>query len=59
MREALNTLHAKALIESSPQKGVRVCPRNDCNVLDPEVIGWLYEVGPDRSFLDSLGEVQQ
>lgn len=59
VRETLNTLRAKALIESRTKKGVRVRPRTDWNVLDPEVIGWFYEVGPDRSFLDSLCEVRQ
>jgi GntR family galactonate operon transcriptional repressor len=58
MREALKILSAKGLIESRPKTGTKVRPRVEWNILDPEVIGWLYEVGPDRSFLDSLCEVR-
>ena len=58
MREALKILSAKGLIESRPRTGTKVRPRADWNILDPEVIGWLYEVGPDRSFLDALCEVR-
>jgi GntR family transcriptional regulator, galactonate operon transcriptional repressor len=57
-REALKILSAKGLIESRPKTGTRVRPRAEWNILDPEVIGWLYEVGPDRSFLDALCEVR-
>lgn len=58
MREALKILSAKGLIESRPRTGTKVRPRADWNILDPEVIGWLYETGPDRSFLDALCEVR-
>lgn len=58
MREALKILSAKGLIESRPRTGTKVRPRADWNILDPAVIGWLYEVGPDRSFLDALCEVR-
>ena len=58
MREALKILSAKGLIESRPKTGTKVRPRADWNILDPDVIGWLYEVGPDRSFLDALCEVR-
>lgn len=58
MREALKILSAKGLIESRPRTGTKVRPRADWNILDPDVIGWLYEVGPDRSFLDALCEVR-
>ncbi|HEY6409514.1 MAG TPA: FadR/GntR family transcriptional regulator [Ktedonobacteraceae bacterium] len=58
MREALKILSAKGLIESRPKTGTRVRPRAEWNILDSEVIGWLYEVGPDRSFLDALCEVR-
>jgi len=58
MREALKILSAKGLIESRPKTGTKVRPRADWNILDTEVIGWMYEVGPDRSFLDELCEVR-
>jgi DNA-binding FadR family transcriptional regulator len=58
MREALKVLNAKGLIESRPRTGTRVRPRAEWNILDPEVIDWLYEAGPDQSFLDALCEVR-
>lgn len=58
VREALKILSAKGLIESRPKTGTRIRPRGAWNLLDPEVIGWLYEVGPDQSFLASLCEVR-
>jgi GntR family galactonate operon transcriptional repressor len=58
VREALKILSTKGLIESRPKTGTRVRPRAEWNILDPGVIGWLYEVGPDRPFLDALCEVR-
>jgi DNA-binding FadR family transcriptional regulator len=58
MREALKILSAKGLIESRPRTGTRVRPRAEWNILDPDVIGWFYEVGPDPAFLDALCEVR-
>jgi DNA-binding FadR family transcriptional regulator len=58
VREALKILSTKGLIESRPRTGTRIRPRIEWNLLDPEVIGWLYEIGPDQSFLDSLCEVR-
>src|SRR5579883_2217838 len=58
MREALKILSTKGLIESRPKTGTRVRPRAEWNILDPGVIGWLFEVGPDRKFLDALCEVR-
>jgi GntR family transcriptional regulator, galactonate operon transcriptional repressor len=58
VREALKILGTKGLIESRPKTGTRIRPRVEWNLLDPAVIGWLYEVGPDQSFLDSLCEVR-
>jgi GntR family transcriptional regulator, galactonate operon transcriptional repressor len=58
LREALKMLGAKGLIASRPKTGTRVRPRADWNLLDPEVIGWQYEVGFDRSFLQAICEVR-
>ncbi len=58
MREALKILSSKGMIESRPKTGTRVRSRAEWNILDPGVIGWLFEVGPDRKFLDSLCEVR-
>jgi DNA-binding FadR family transcriptional regulator len=35
-----------------------VRPRSEWNILDPGVIGWLFEIGPDQAFLDALCEVR-
>jgi GntR family transcriptional regulator, galactonate operon transcriptional repressor len=58
MREALKILGAKGLIVARPKTGTKVRPRIEWNILDADVINWLYEVGPDPSFLDSLCEVR-
>jgi GntR family galactonate operon transcriptional repressor len=58
LREALKMLGAKGLIESRPKTGTRVRPRVDWNLLDPDVIGWQYEVGFDRSFLQAICEIR-
>lgn len=58
MREALKMLSAKGLIESRPRTGTRVRPRAEWNILDPDVIGWRYEIGPDRIFLEELCEIR-
>src|SRR5581483_10533647 len=42
MRESLKILSAKGLIESRPRTGTKVRPRADWNILDPEVLGWMY-----------------
>ena len=58
LREALKMLAKKRLIESRPRTGTRVRPREDWNLLDPDVISWQYEIGPDRSFLQAICEVR-
>lgn len=58
MREALKILSAKGLIEARPRTGTKVRPRTQWHILDPDVISWLYEAGPDRAFLDALCEVR-
>lgn len=58
LREALKLLGAKGLIESRPKIGTRVRQRGDWNLLDPDVIAWQYEIGPDASFLQALCEIR-
>src|SRR5260221_10633433 len=58
LREALKLLVAKGLIESRPKIGTHVRPRTDWNLLDPDVISWQYEIGPDRSFLQAVCEIR-
>ncbi|WP_201377790.1 FadR/GntR family transcriptional regulator [Ktedonobacter sp. SOSP1-85] len=58
LREALKTLSAKGLVEARPKIGTRVLPRARWNLLDPEILAWHYEAGPDTEFLRALSEVR-
>jgi GntR family galactonate operon transcriptional repressor len=58
LREALKILSAKGLIESRPKTGTRVRPREEWNLLDPDVLAWLNEVGPDKNFLQAICEIR-
>jgi GntR family transcriptional regulator, galactonate operon transcriptional repressor len=58
LREALKILSAKGLIESRPRTGTRVRPRDEWNLLDPDVLAWQQRVGPDRTFLLAVCEVR-
>lgn len=46
VREGMRTLASMGLVESRPQRGTRVLPRTDWNLLDPRVIQWRGE-GPE------------
>ncbi|GCE51197.1 DNA-binding FadR family transcriptional regulator [Thermosporothrix hazakensis] len=58
VREALKLLSAKGLIESRPKIGTRVRPRAEWNLLDPDVIAWQSEAGPDLHFLLDICEIR-
>jgi DNA-binding FadR family transcriptional regulator len=57
-REALKILSAKGLIESKPKRGTLVCERSRWNLLDPEVMGWMFETTPSNEFMDGLFELR-
>jgi GntR family galactonate operon transcriptional repressor len=59
LREAIKVLAAKRLVESRPKTGTRVRPRSDWNVLDPDVLAWRVEAGPDSDFLGQALEVRR
>lgn len=40
LREAVKVLSGKGLISTAPRSGTRVRPRNDWNLLDPDVLRW-------------------
>ena len=42
-REAMRTLAAKGLLESTPKIGTRIAPRRDWHLLDPDVLAWHFE----------------
>lgn len=59
LREAIKVLAAKRLVESRPKTGTRVLARREWNLLDPDVLAWLLEAGPDREFLTQAMELRQ
>lgn len=59
LREAYRVLAAKGLIASRPNVGTRVRPRQDWNLLDPDVLGWLLEVAPTIEFITDLFDLRQ
>jgi DNA-binding FadR family transcriptional regulator len=58
VREALKVLASKGLVEARPKTGTRARPRRDWNLLDPDVLAWQYEVGPDEQFFHDLIEIR-
>lgn len=58
-REALRILSAKGLVESRPKTGTRVSPRDKWHLLDPDVLGWIFEFEPDDDLLASLFELRK
>lgn len=59
LREATKVLAAKGLVEAKPKTGTRVRPRRDWNLLDPDVLTWQLDAGPDRHFLDDVLELRR
>jgi DNA-binding FadR family transcriptional regulator len=59
VREAIKVLAAKGLVESRPKVGTRVRPRRDWNLLDPDVLAWQIEAGPDGRFLEQALELRR
>lgn len=58
IREAIRTLAAKGLVESRPKTGTRVRDRRDWNLLDPELLGWMFEGAPSLPFVRSLFQLR-
>lgn len=58
-REALRILSAKGLVESRPKTGTRVSPREKWQMLDPDVLAWIFEFEPDDDLLASLFELRK
>jgi DNA-binding FadR family transcriptional regulator len=57
-REAIRTLVAKGLLESRPKAGTRVTPRERWNVLDPDVLAWMFSDQPNAAFVRDLFELR-
>jgi DNA-binding FadR family transcriptional regulator/acetyl esterase/lipase len=57
-REAMRTLSAKGLITSLPKVGTKITPRNQWNILDPDLLSWSFEAEPDEKFIRDLFELR-
>lgn len=58
-REAVRILAAKGLIKAMRKVGTRVTPREEWHLLDPDVIGWIFEFEPDNMILENLFELRR
>ena len=58
LREAIKVLASKGLVELRPKVGVRVRPRKDWHLLDPDLLAWQSEAGVDEQFIRNLCEVR-
>jgi DNA-binding FadR family transcriptional regulator len=64
LREALNVLFGKGLLDARPKRGTIVRPRSEWNQLDPAVLSWLEhgtatQPGSNRCNLDDLMEIRR
>ncbi len=58
VREAIKVLAAKGLVESRPKVGTRAMPRASWSLIDPDVLAWQVQAGPDPAFFADLVEVR-
>ena len=58
MREAVKVLAAKGLLEVRPGTGMRVRPRSEWNLLDPDLLSWQCEAIADGQFVRDLYQVR-
>lgn len=58
IRESLRILSAKGLVESRPKAGTKVRERHEWNMLDPELLGWMFEGAPSMGFVKSLFQLR-
>jgi DNA-binding FadR family transcriptional regulator len=58
-REAMRILTAKGLLASRPKAGTRVTPRAKWNLLDPDVLEWMFSTdSADEAFILQLFELR-
>jgi DNA-binding FadR family transcriptional regulator len=58
LRESIKVLAAKGLVEVRPKLGIRVKPREEWNLMDPDLLTWQGEAGVDDLFVRNLCEVR-
>ena len=57
-REAIRILVSKGLLESKPKTGTHVTPRQRWNLLDPDILAWMFTGEPDEGFIRDLFELR-
>lgn len=57
-REAVRILIAKGLLECRPKAGTHVTARQRWNVLDPDLLAWMFSGNPDERFIHDLFELR-
>jgi DNA-binding FadR family transcriptional regulator len=58
LREGLRALAAKGLIEARTRRGTIVRPKQNWDILDPDVLAWMAHAPPDQEFLMALLELR-
>jgi len=58
-REAVRILAAKGLVKAVRKVGTRVTPREEWHLLDPDVLGWIFEYEPEEQLLENLFELRR
>src|SRR5438270_5389061 len=57
-REAFQALAAKGLIKARPKIGTRVLPMHKWQLLDADVLSWMFQRDPDEHLLKSLFQLR-
>lgn len=57
-REAVRVLSAKGLVYSRTKSGTRINERLRWNILDLDVLAWMFEAGPTSDFLRDIFELR-
>lgn len=58
-REAVRILAAKGLVDARPRYGTRVAAQAKWQLLDPDIVGWIFAKEPPRELLVSLFELRK
>ena len=58
-REAIRTLSAKGLVSALPKVGTRITPRSTWQILDPDILAWIFELGAGEDFIRNLFELRK